>query len=111
MAKCPSNVISGLAYGRQSGQNCGGTHLSTQTVSVVDELGTHGLSSCNIRGGHSRHAALNDIIKRSLEESQQDSIHAALNDIIKHDSIEKVRWCFCRPLALWENITVGFYLH
>ncbi len=36
----------------------------------VDELGTHGLSCRYSKGRHSRHAAVNDVIKRFLESAK-----------------------------------------
>ena len=37
---------------------------------AVDNLGTHGLSCRFSKGRHSRHAALNDIIKRALDSAK-----------------------------------------
>ena len=36
----------------------------------VDSLGTHGLSCRSISGRHCRHAAVNDIVKRSLDSAR-----------------------------------------
>ena len=36
----------------------------------VDSLGTHGLNRCSSSGCHCRHAAVNDIVKRSLDSAR-----------------------------------------
>ena len=45
-------------------------HLCVSCGADVDELGTHGLSCRFSKGRHSRHAAVNDTIKRSLEAAK-----------------------------------------
>ena len=64
----------GLLMDDESIRVCGGsppwsTTLSTPHVyfAEVDKLGTHGLSCRFNKGRHSRHAAINDCIKRSLD--------------------------------------------
>ena len=42
-------------------------HLCASCGANVEALGVHGLSCCFSKGQHSRHAALNDILKRTLE--------------------------------------------
>ena len=42
-------------------------HMCTSCGADVDKLGTHGLSCRFSKGCHSRHAAINDSIKRSLD--------------------------------------------
>ena len=45
-------------------------HLCTSCGADVNILGTHGLSCRFSKGRHSRHASINDIIKRSLESAK-----------------------------------------
>ena len=45
-------------------------HLCVSCGADVDELGTHGLSCRFSKGRHSRHAVVNDTIKRSLEAAK-----------------------------------------
>ena len=45
-------------------------HECSSCGAAVDELGTHGLSCRFSKGRHSRHAALNDIIKRALDSAK-----------------------------------------
>ena len=45
-------------------------HLCTYCNSNVDELGVHGLCCRFSKGRHSRHASLNDIIKRALDSAK-----------------------------------------
>ena len=42
-------------------------HMCTSCGAEVDKLGTHGLSCRFSKGRHSRHAAINDSIKQSLD--------------------------------------------
>ena len=46
------------------------SHLCTCCNSNVDELGVHGLCCSFSKGRHSRHASLNDIIKRALDSAK-----------------------------------------
>ena len=48
----------------------GRTSALTARGTDIDILGTHGLSCRYSKGRHSRHAAVNDIIKRSLESAK-----------------------------------------
>ena len=45
-------------------------HQSLHCGSEVDQLGTHGLSCRYSQGRHSRHAAVNDLVRRSLDAAQ-----------------------------------------
>ena len=45
-------------------------HECSSCGAAVDELGTHGLSCRFSKGRHSRHAALNDIIKHALDSAK-----------------------------------------
>ena len=45
-------------------------HQCLHCGSEVDQLGTHGLSCRYSQGRHSRHAAVNDLVKRSLDAAR-----------------------------------------
>ena len=60
------NEVIRIALGLRLGLPLCDPHLCTQCNQEVGRLGTHGLSCCFSKGRHSRHAAVNDIIKRSL---------------------------------------------
>ena len=45
-------------------------HMCVRCVAAVDERGLHGLSYSFSKGRHSRHAALNDLVKRSLDSAK-----------------------------------------
>ena len=59
-------------------------HLCSQCGSEVDASGTHGLSCEFSQGRHSRSAAMNDVLKRSLEEAKIPS-HLEPSDIFRTD--------------------------
>ena len=59
-----------IAVGLRLGLPLCRPHCCSNCASAVDNLGTHGLSCRFSKGRHSRHAALNDIIKRSLESAK-----------------------------------------
>ena len=59
-----------IAVGLRLGLPLCRPHCCSNCGSAVDNLGTHGLSCRFSKGRHSRHAALNDIIKRSLESTK-----------------------------------------
>ena len=50
----------------------------------VDSLGTHGLSCCYSSGRYCRHAAVNDIVKRSLDSARIPS-HLELSGLYRSD--------------------------
>ena len=56
-----------IAVGLHLGLPLCNCHQCSGCGSEVGELGTHGLSCRFSKGYHSRHAALNDVIKRALE--------------------------------------------
>ena len=55
-----------VAVGLRLGLSLCRPHMCTSCGVEVDNLGTHGLSCRFSKGRHSRHAAINDSIKRSL---------------------------------------------
>ena len=59
-----------IAVGLRLGVPLCWPHLCVSCGADVDELGTHGLSCRFSKGRHSRHAAVNDTIKRSLEAAK-----------------------------------------
>ena len=59
-----------IAVGLRLGLPLCWPHCCSNCGSAVDNLGTHELSCRFSKGRHSRHAALNDIIKRSLESAK-----------------------------------------
>ena len=59
-----------IAVGLRLGVPLCRPHLCVSCGADVDELGTHGLSCRFSKGRHSRHAAVNDTIKRSLEAAK-----------------------------------------
>ena len=56
-----------MAVGLHLGLPLGCSHTCSSCGSEVDELGTHGLSCRFSKGRLSRHAAVNDIIRRALD--------------------------------------------
>ena len=60
------NEVIRIALGLRLGLPLCDPHPCTQCHQEVDRLGTHGLSCRFSRGRHSRHAVVNDVIKRSL---------------------------------------------
>ena len=59
-----------IAAGLRLGLPLCRSHLCTYCNSNVDELGVHGLCCRFCKGRHSRHASLNDIIKRALDSAK-----------------------------------------
>ena len=59
-----------IAVGLRLGVPLCRPHLCVSCGADVDELGTHGLSCRFSKGRHSRHAVVNDTIKRSLEAAK-----------------------------------------
>ena len=55
-----------VAMGLQLGATLCQPHKCHQCGAQVDHLAAHGLSCCKSQGRHSCHAAINDLIKRSL---------------------------------------------
>ena len=59
-----------VAVGLRLGLPLCRAHLCGSCGAEVNELGTHELSCRFSKGRHSRHAAVNNIIKRSLEAAK-----------------------------------------
>ena len=59
-------------------------HLCSQCGSEVGASGTHGLSCQFSKGRHPHHAAVNDVLKRSLEAAKIPS-HLKPSDIFRAD--------------------------
>ena len=59
-----------IAVGLRLGVPLCRPHQCSNCGTDIDILGTHGLSCRYSKGRHSRHAAVNDIIKRSLESAK-----------------------------------------
>ena len=64
------NETTRIAVGLHPGLPLCRPHQCLQCGSEVDQLGTHGLSCRYSQGRHSRHAAVNDLVKRSLDAAQ-----------------------------------------
>ena len=64
-----------VAVGLRLGLPLGRSHTCSSCGSEVDELGTHGLSCRFSKGRHSRHAAVNDIIRRALDSAKIPRSH------------------------------------
>ena len=59
-----------IAVGLRLGLPLCRPHECSNCGAQIEEFGTHGLSCRFSRGRHSRHASLNDIIKRSLDTAK-----------------------------------------
>ena len=66
------------------------SHICQQCGVVVDHLGTHGLSCRKNHGHYSRHAPINDKVKRSLTVAK-----------IPSHLWEMLRWCYSIPMEQW----------
>ena len=64
------DVVIIIAVGLRLGLPLCHPHECSNCGTQIEEFGTHGLSCCFSRGRHSRHALLNDIIKRSLNTAK-----------------------------------------
>ena len=64
------NETTRIAVGLRLGLPLCRPHQCLHCGSKVDQLGTHGLSCRYSQGRHSRHAAVNDLVKRSLDAAQ-----------------------------------------
>ena len=65
-----SDDVIRVAVGLRLGVPICRPHLCVSCGANVEALGVHGLSCCFSKGRHSRHAALNDILKRTLESAK-----------------------------------------
>ena len=65
-----SDDVVRVAVGHRVGVPICRPHLCASCCANVEVLGAHGLSCHFSKGRHSRHASLNDIIKRSLESTK-----------------------------------------
>ena len=65
-----SDDVVRVAAGLRLGVPLCRSHLCASCGADVSTLGTHGLSCRFSKGRHSRHAAVNDIVKRSLESAK-----------------------------------------
>ena len=80
-------------------------HCCQHCGSDVDEMGTHGLSCRFSKGRHSRHAAINDTIKRSLNAAkipcllEPDGLYRS--DGKRLDGATMVPWCDGKVLV-WD---------
>ena len=81
-------------------------HKCHQCGADVDHLALHGLSCRKSQGRHSRHAAMNDLLKRSLVSAKIPSI---LNPTGMARSNGK-RWDFCYALKKWPDLSLGCHL-
>ena len=94
-----------IAVGLQLGLPLCRPHECSNCGAQIEEFGTHGLSCCFSRGRHSRHASLNDIVKRSLDTAKIPS-HLEPSGLYRSDGK--------RPdgasVVPWTNPGVGCYL-
>ena len=67
---CMDDEVVRIAVGLRLGVALCVPHCCQHCGSDVDEMGTHGLSCHFSKGRHSRHAAINDTIKRSLNAAK-----------------------------------------
>ena len=98
------NEVICIALGLRLGLPLCDPHPCTQHNQEVGRLGTHGLSCRFSKGRHSRHAAVNDIIKRSLASlkipSHLEPSGLYRSDGKRPDGVTIVPWkrgciCFC----------------
>ena len=73
-----------IAVGLRLGLPVCRPHHCVHCGSLVDELGTHGLSCRFSKGRHPRHAGVNNVIKRSLDVAQIPS-HLEPSDLYRSD--------------------------
>ena len=94
-----------VAVGLRLGLPLGCSHTCSSCGSEVDELGTHGLSCRFSKGRHSRHAAVNDIIRRALDSARIPSHIEPLglyrSDGKRPDGATVVPWKYGRVLV-WD---------
>ena len=94
-----------IAVGLRLGLPLCRPHLCTNCGADVNELGTHGLSCCYSKGRHSRHAALNDVIKRSLESAKipchLEPTGLYRSDGKRPDGASVVPWK-CGKILVWD---------
>ena len=94
-----------VAVGLRLGLPLGCSHTCSSCGSEVDELGTHGLSCRFSKGRHSRHAAVNDIIRRALDSARIPSHLEPLglyrSDGMRPDGATVVPWKYGRVLV-WD---------
>ena len=94
-----------VAVGLRLGLPLGCSHTCSSCGSEVDELGTHGLSCRFSKGRHSRHAAVNDIIRRALDSARIPSHLEPLglyrSDGKRPDGATVVPWK-CGRVLVWD---------
>ena len=78
------NEVVRVAVGLRLGLPLCCPHQCTHCEAEVNDRGTHGLSCHFSKGRHSRHGAVNDVVKRSLEAAKI-SAHLELTDIYRSD--------------------------
>ena len=91
-------------------------HKCTLCGNQVDDRGTHGLHCRKKTGVHSRHAALNDVIKRSLAAVDVPSILEPVGlcwlDGKRADGVTIIRWKRGRALAwdvtVWDTFAPSY---
>ena len=79
-------------------------HVCSCCGAEVSNLGTHGLSCLFSKGRHSRHAALNDIIKRALD-SARIPCHLEPSGLYRSDGASVVPWR-CGKILVWDATCV-----
>ena len=93
-----------IAVGLHLGFTLCHPHACSDCGAEVNVDGIHGLSCRYSRGHHSRHSALNDIVKRSLEAAKIPCHGAIWSVQIRWKAS---RWSFSGSLAEGENFSVG----
>ena len=94
-----------IAVGLRRGAPICGPHLCHHCGAEVDVLGRHGLSCRKSEGRHHRHAAVNDIIHRTLVSahvpSRLEPPRLLRSDGKRPDGVTVVPWR-CGKLLVWD---------
>ena len=95
-----------IAVGLRLGVPLCRPHQCSNCGTDIDILGTHGLSCRYSKGRHSRHAAVNDIIKRSLESAKVpchlEPVGLYRSDGKRPDGASVVPWRGGGEILVWD---------
>ena len=86
------NEVVRVAVGLRLGLPLCCPHQCTHCEAEVNDWGTHGLSCHFSKGCHSRHGAVNDVVKRSLEAAKIPA-HLEPTDIYRSDGMHTSASC------------------
>ena len=110
----PSHLEDGRQYlvGLQLGTSICAPHLCQHCGMEGSACGTHGLNCWSSEGRHPRHAAINDIIHRTLSSaglpSQLELPGLSRSDGKRPDGMSHVPWSSGRPLV-WDATCPGTF--